>query len=150
MKTNWKNKKVAVLGLGVEGIASVRYLCEKGAAVTVLDEREHGEIDEEIRDELRLLNVTLKTGGTSLDNLGQYEAIIRSPGVRYLRKEVQDAKASGVHITSQTQLFFDECPCPVIGVTGTKGKGTTASLIYEMLKNSCVCDVMWTPDAFAS
>jgi UDP-N-acetylmuramoylalanine--D-glutamate ligase len=106
MKTNWKNKKVAVLGLGVEGIASVRYLCEKGAAVTVLDEREHGEIDEEIRDELRLLNVTLKTGGTSLDNLGQYEAIIRSPGVRYLRKEVQDAKASGVHITSQTQLFF--------------------------------------------
>lgn len=136
MKTNWKNKKVAVLGLGIEGISSVRYLCEKGAQVTVLDERENGEIDEEIRDELRMMNVTLVMGGTSLDNLGQYETVVRSPGVRYLRKEVQDAMVSGVHITSQTQLFLDECPCPVIGVTGSKGKGTTASLIYEMLKKS--------------
>ncbi len=136
MNTNWKDKRVAVIGLGVEGISSVRYLCEKGASVTVLDERESGEIDEEIRDELRLLNVTLMTGGTSLDNLGQYETIVRSPGVRFLRKELQEASAAGVSITSQTQLFLDECPCPVIGVTGTKGKGTTASLIYEMLKKS--------------
>ncbi len=60
--------------------------------------------------------------------------LIRSPGIAPFTKELVIAQEKGVLITSQIQLFLESCPCPVIGVTGTKGKGTTSSLIYEMLK----------------
>lgn len=136
MKTNWNNKKVAVLGAGVEGLATVRYLHEKGATLTVLDEQEKDVMDQEAINEIEMLGVELVTGRTSLDNLGQYDVVVRSPGVKLSRKELQEALANGIHITSQTELFLEECPCRVIGVTGTKGKGTTSTLIYEMLQKS--------------
>mgnify|MGYP001606461292 CR=1 FL=1 len=104
----FKNKRIAVWE-GIEGLSSAKYLKGKGAKVTILDR---------------------KDGEDYLKNLNQYDFIVRSPGVKpNLLKDVNQAK-----ITSQTKLFFDLCPCPIIGVTGTKGKGTTSSLIYEMLK----------------
>ena len=82
------------------------------------------------------LRAKLILGKKALDNLGQYDVLVRSPGVKTLRKELQEAREKGVKVTSQTQIFLEECPCRVIGVTGTKGKGTTSTLIYEMLKKS--------------
>ncbi len=107
---NFKGKKIAVVGFGLEGEASAKYLKEHGADVTVLDK---------------------KQGEDYLENLNQYDLVVRSPGVKIstLAQYVQSEK-----ISSQTKLFFDLCPSKIIGVTGTKGKGTTASLIYEMLK----------------
>jgi len=63
------------------------------------------------------------------NNLDAYDLILRSPGIKlsYLQN-------LGDKVTSHTKIFFDLCPCKIIGVTGTKGKGTTSSLIYEMLK----------------
>ncbi|MDP3941457.1 MAG: UDP-N-acetylmuramoyl-L-alanine--D-glutamate ligase [bacterium] len=133
---NLKSKKIAVLGLGIEGLASVRYLSEKGTKTTVLDERDEESLDQEALSEAKKLGVRLIMGRTSMDNLGQFDIILRSPGVKALRKELQEAREKGTIITSQTQLFLESCPCPVIGVTGTKGKGTTSTLIYEMLKKS--------------
>lgn len=105
----FKNKRVAVIGAGVEGKASKEFFKKKGAIVTVLDQRQ---------------------GKNYLKDLNKYDLVVRSPGVKLsLLKNANPAK-----ITSQTKLFFDLCPSPIIGVTGTKGKGTTASLIYEMLK----------------
>lgn len=106
---DFKDKKIAVVGLGMEGISSFKYLRKHGAKVTELDKNQ---------------------GENYLENLDQYDLIVRSPGIKLsLLNKVQPEK-----ITSQTKLFFDLCPCPIIGVTGTKGKGTTSSLIYEMLK----------------
>ena len=70
-------------------------------------------------------------GEKYLEGLDQYDLVIRSPGVKIstLEKFVSKDK-----ITSQIKIFFDLCPCEIIGVTGTKGKGTTSALIYEMLK----------------
>ncbi len=105
---NFKNKKVAILGLGVEGQSSAEFLKGQGADVTVLDEKGNPEY---------------------FNNLDAYDLILRSPGIKlsYLEN-------LGEKVTSHTKIFFDLCPCPIIGVTGTKGKGTTASLIYAMLK----------------
>ncbi len=120
---DFKNKKIAIIGKGIEGLSSEKYLRGKGANITVLDE---------------------KDDKNYLENLSQYDLIVRSPGVKLskLEESLKENSANGgvgskgksPEITSQTKLFFDLCPCKIIGVTGTKGKGTTSSLIYEMLK----------------
>ena len=107
---HFKNKKIAVIGEGIEGISSAKYLKSKGAKVTILDQ---------------------KQGSNYLDNLEDYDLVVRSPGIKI---EMLEKYVSRDKITSQTKTFFDICPCPIIGVTGTKGKGTTSTLIYEMLK----------------
>ena len=110
MKDTFKGKQIAVVGAGIEGQSSARFLREKGARVTILDQNQ---------------------GENYLENLKKYDLVVRSPGVKpsTLRKFAPEQK-----VTSQTKLFFDLCPGKIIGVTGTKGKGTTSSLIYEMLK----------------
>src|SRR3989344_5192726 len=107
---DFNNKKIAVVGEGVEGLSSAKHLKKHGAKATILDE---------------------KQGKGYLEGLDKYDLVVRSPGVKL---ELLEKYVSRDKIISQTKLFFDLCPCPIIGVTGTKGKGTTASLIYEMLK----------------
>lgn len=106
----FKDKKIAVIGEGVEGKSSADYLEKHGAIV-------------EIRDQ--------KQGEDYLKDLDKFDLVIRSPGVKIedLERFVPREK-----ITSQTKLFLDLYIGTTIGVTGTKGKGTTSSLIYEMLK----------------
>lgn len=129
----FKNKKVAVLGMGVEGVSSVKFLVKKGARVTVLDKKKGRELEEEIK-KLRNKDIKIITGKNYLENLSGFDIIVRSPGVKRNLPEIINAEKKGVVVSSQTKIFFDLCPCPIIGVTGTKGKGTTATLIYEMLK----------------
>lgn len=71
-----------------------------------------------------------------LSNLEQFDLIYRSPGVLYNRPEIQSAIKKGVRFSSPTNLFFEKAKGKVIGITGTKGKGTTTRLIYEILKNA--------------
>ncbi len=106
---DFKGLKIAVLGAGVEGLSSAKYLEAKGAIVALLDEKENKDY---------------------LSDLEKYDLIVRSPGVNpKLLKDLPKEK-----VTSQTRLFMELCPAKIIGVTGTKGKGTTSSLIYEMLR----------------
>ncbi len=107
--TNFKNKKVAILGFGVDTQDIIPWLEKQGAKITILDEAR----------------------GDKFENLDKYDLLVRSPGVYRYRKELLETKTE---ITSKTKLFFDNCPAKIIGVTGTKGKGTTATLIYEILK----------------
>ena len=69
-------------------------------------------------------------GDEYLKGLNKYDIVFRSPGIYFDLPELLDARNHGVEISSQMKLFFELCPCPIIGVTGTKGKGTTSSLIY--------------------
>ncbi|OGH14577.1 MAG: UDP-N-acetylmuramoylalanine--D-glutamate ligase [Candidatus Levybacteria bacterium RIFCSPLOWO2_02_FULL_37_10] len=125
MINKFKNKKIAVIGLGIEGLSSVKFFKKQEAKVIALDQKPSFAKASKGRQEKIML------GRDYLKNLDQYDLVVRSPGVKLglLEKYISRNK-----ITSQTKLFFDLCPCPIIGVTGTKGKGTTVSLIYEMLK----------------
>lgn len=102
-----KNKKIAVIGSGVEGLSSEKFLKEKGAMVALFDKTQ---------------------GDDYLKDLGKYDLIVRSPGIKPQLLEKYK------NVTSQTKLFFDLAPCKIIGVTGTKGKGTTSTLIHKMLE----------------
>ena len=112
-QTDFKNKRIAVIGEGIEGKSSSEFLKEQGAEVEIRDKNQ---------------------GEDYLKNLNKFDLIVRSPGVRIDKLITHNSELVIPKITSQTKLFFDLCPAKIIGVTGTKGKGTTSSLIYEMLK----------------
>lgn len=135
MVKDWENKKVAVLGIGVEGLSSIKFLQIEGAKVFVLDKKEKEEIDKEILSDLENMGIQLVLGKNYLEDLSNYEVIVRAPGFYRNDEKLIEASKNGVDITSVTKIFFDLCSGPIIGVTGTKGKGTTSSLIYEMMKS---------------
>lgn len=136
MITDFKNKKIAILGLGVEGVATAKFLAEKGGKIWILDNNKKENIDQEFLTSVEKIAEGFICGENYLETLSDFDMIVRSPGVRRLTPELLEAEEKGVIITSQIKLFFDLCPAKIIGVTGTKGKGTTSSLIYEMLKES--------------
>jgi len=110
---NWKGKKVAILGWGVDTQDVEPWLRGQGAEITILDEKKDGE---------------------PFGDLSGFDVLVRSPGVYRFRKEIVEAEKKGTVVTSKMKIFFDVCRGKIIGVTGTKGKGTTATLIYEILK----------------
>jgi UDP-N-acetylmuramoylalanine--D-glutamate ligase len=125
-----QRSKIAILGYGVEGKAMLEYFVHHNYDnITVCDA--NVDIEDKMPD-----GVSVRFGPEYLDNLMDFEVIFRSPGIRYLEPRVQAAKAAGAQITSSTAFFMDQAICPVIGVTGTKGKGTTCTLIHEMLKKA--------------
>jgi len=129
---DFKNKKIAVVGFGIEGLSSALYLAGKGAEVTVFDKNK--EFSEKVAvEEAKKMKVNFVLGEFYLERVKGFDLVVRSPGIKLsvLEKYVPREK-----ITSQIKLFFDLCPAEIIGITGTKGKGTTSSLIYEMLKKT--------------
>lgn len=128
----YKGKKIAVLGLGIEGTDAVKYLLANGADVTLFDRKEESELDFDGIDKSKIKTVTGKD--YLAKSLAGFDVIVRSPGVYRYLPEIVNAEKSGVKIESPIKIFFENCPGKIIGVTGTKGKGTTSTLIYEILK----------------
>ncbi len=75
-----------------------------------------------------------KTGADYLKNLDEYDTVVRSPGIPAHLPELQAYTKSGGWVTTATNIFFSVCPGKTIGITGTKGKSTTSSLIAHILK----------------
>lgn len=126
----YRGKKIAVLGFGIEGMSVADFLTD--AEITVFDEKKREDFDLAVLNKYEAKGVVFELG--EVGELIGYYAVFRSPGFHPKMPQLVVASESGVEITSATKLFFDLCPCQIIGVTGTKGKGTTSTLIYEMLK----------------
>lgn len=127
--------KVAVLGLGMEGKDTISYLQKNGVKnITIFDIKEKNELDLHEFDVSRLKFIT---GKDYLKNgIKNFDLVFRSPGVYRYLPEIVEAEKAGCEITSNIKYFFKEFKGMTIGVTGTKGKGTTSTLIYEILKKS--------------
>lgn len=120
--------KIAILGYGIEGKSLIRYFLKKGADITLCDQREIS-----LKD-AGLPNVKKQCGEKYLEGLEKFDFVFRSPGIPFLTPAIQRAIQRGAKITSLTKYFFEKCPAKIIGITGTKGKGTTAMLLYDILK----------------
>ena len=132
-----KTKSILILGLGVEGISTLRFLLElfPDKALGVADlgplERLDAEAQRIIASDPRIVQ---HFGDNYLGFLERYDLIIKTPGISIVNHpEIRRAFEAG-KLTSHTALFFANCPGTIIGVTGTKGKGTTSKLIHSMLK----------------
>lgn len=130
----FRGKRVLIIGFGTEGQAAAAFFHRHGAAVTVCDEREEVAFSQPVIEEYKDRGVEFSFGEFSLDGSG-VDIVVRSPGVNPAHPLVAATRDHGAIVTSSTEVFFGLCPAPIIGVTGTKGKGTTSSLIYEMLKS---------------
>lgn len=131
VKSRYAGKQVGVLGLGREGIEVVRFMVREGASVTVLDAATPKQLAN--YDLANKLGVTFQLGSRYKDNWEELDIIVRSPGVPLDMPELRKASKKGVVITSSIKIFFELCPAKIIGITGSKGKSTTTSLIYLML-----------------
>jgi UDP-N-acetylmuramoylalanine--D-glutamate ligase len=127
---SWRGVPVAILGFGVNNRALARWLAKQGAQVTICDQNEAvREADPETANEY-----SWQVGDAWLSDLGRFTYLFRTPGLRPDQPEILAAVAAGSILTSQTELFFALCPAPIIGITGTKGKGTTSTLLAAMLR----------------
>lgn len=125
-------KKNAILGFGIEGQSLARFFAESNIPFTVLDQKTFDQFTQS--EQKLLLNIKSRIlGNTYLKNLKDFDIIFRSPGIYRYLAEIVEAENFGVFISSPMQLFFDLSPAKIIGVTGTKGKGTTSTLIYKIL-----------------
>jgi len=127
-----KNKKIAVLGVGISNRPLVKLLAENGISVTAFDRKTYADLGE-YADTLKELGVKLISNGGMMDD-EQYDIIFRSPGIRPDRADILKALEKGAVLTSEMEVFFEVCPCKIIAVTGSDGKTTTTTLICELLR----------------
>ncbi len=125
----FQNKKVALLGAGMENMSLIPHLHTAGAAITLCNKQPF-DVPKEYENHLRL-----QIGDHYLDNLDQFDFIFRSPGLPVARVDaaLQHKTAQPVR-TSAMDLFFALGLGQTVGVTGTKGKGTTSTMIGSILE----------------
>ena len=131
IRYNFKDKKVCILGYGREGQSTLKwfrkYYYDDIKSLTIADQNPSSLYG----DELAECNCELKYGENYLSGIQDYDIIIKSPGIN-LNKIEKDIPSN--KITSQSDIFLQEYGGQCIGVTGTKGKSTTSTLIYTMLR----------------
>ncbi len=119
--------KVAILGYAVDGLSAAKHWHDLGHEITVCDKKTDVEVPNW---------ATAKLGEDYLSSLDTFDLIVRSPGVHPSEITKANPNAPDIlnKITSCINEFFAKCPAPIIAVTGTKGKGTTCTLIYKFLQ----------------
>lgn len=127
-----KDKRIVILGFGLEGKSTYNFI-RKYLSEKELDIRYNKENIEEEREYLNKdKHLSFITGEKYLEGLEEYNIILKSPGISFKNIDISKFEEN---IYSQLELFLEHTKSFTIGITGTKGKSTTSSLIYEILKN---------------
>ena len=132
-----RGKRVLIMGLGLHGsgIASARYAAQQGAIVRVTDLRPAEVLVPSIRT-LEGLPIEYVLGEHREEDFRWAEIVIPVPGVKRSSPYLRIARENGAQIEQEIAFFFQACTGRIIGITGTRGKTTTAMLIYEILRAS--------------
>ena len=127
-------KRITIIGLAREGIALARYLAPRGAVITVSDMKSKDVLVDSI-EELSSFEIHFALGGHP-EGILNCDCLFVSPGVPWNIPILQEAARRGIPVSGESRFFLENCPAPVIGITGSSGKTTTVSLTGEMLKAS--------------
>lgn len=130
-----KNARILILGFGREGQSTLSFLRKyfPNKEIAVVDQNKVDIKDRQVKTFF---------GEGYLKSIYDYDVVFKSPGVPNKIGEIKEARAKGIEITSQTKLFFDLCEGEIVGITGTKGKSTTTTLIYEILQEAGIDSVI--------
>ncbi|MBU3901462.1 UDP-N-acetylmuramoyl-L-alanine--D-glutamate ligase, partial [Patescibacteria group bacterium] len=132
---DFKDKKVTVMGVGLHGggVGVIKFLAEQGAKILATDLRKEAELKPSLEALAGLANIEYVLGEHRLADFTSADMVIKNPGVASDSKYLAAAKENNVPIESDIGIFLELCPAPIIGVTGTKGKSTTAALLAHVL-----------------
>ena len=128
MSVDWKGMRVVIIGAARQGTVLARYLAERGAWVTLNDQRTAAQL-QSAQDSLADLPVEWRLGGHPLDLLDGIDLLCPSGGVPLELILIQEALRRGIPLSNDSQIFLESAACPVIGITGSAGKTTTTTLV---------------------
>ncbi|MFH2118614.1 MAG: UDP-N-acetylmuramoyl-L-alanine--D-glutamate ligase, partial [Candidatus Paceibacterota bacterium] len=138
-------QKILILGLGAEGWSTYQFLRQHlpDLKLTIADQRPIAKLIDEQQAILQQdQHATLALGASYLDKIDKFDLIFKAPGIPKSlldasgKPAIKKAITKGAQLASNTQLFFELCPGKIIGITGTKGKSTTAAVIHHVLETS--------------
>ena len=136
IEKNFMNKKIMFCGLGKSNLPLLQILTNKyGIPVIAYDHNSEEKID------LNTLNILRKNKYVSLRLADEtvwsesFDIVIRTPGISFFSENIEKIRKNGAVVTSEMEIFFDICPCKIIGITGSDGKTTVTTIISELLKN---------------
>ena len=127
-----KGKTVSVIGIGISNQPLIELLLKNNISVTARD-RASREALGDTAAKLEALGAKLILGEKYLDNLSE-AVIFRTPGLKPSTPELVKAIENGAVVTSEMEVFFEVCPCPILAVTGSDGKTTTTTIISKILE----------------
>ncbi len=132
----FKDKKITVYGLGLHGggVGVVKFLVANGAQVIVTDLGSREKLAPSLEKLKGLKNIKYVLGQHRSEDFTNVDMVIKNPAIAWTDQHVKLALEKKIPVEMDSSLFFKLCKNKIIGVTGTKGKTTTAVLIYEILK----------------
>ena len=132
----FKDKKITVLGLGLHGggVGIVKFLATRGARIVVTDMKSKEELSSSLEKLKGIKNVEYILGQHRNEDFVKTDMVIKNPSVRWDNPHIKLALEKKIPVEMDSGLFFELCKNSIIGITGTKGKTTTAALIFEILK----------------
>lgn len=134
-----RKHSVIILGFGKEGQSVYRYIRKKfpRKKIAIADRKAFRDFAPDMRELLKGdKRVTLHLGEDYLTHLKKYQVIIKSPGINRRLKAIKQAVKKGCIMTTGTNIFFAQVKGMTIGITGSKGKSTTCTALYEILKTA--------------
>lgn len=139
MVKNWQGKKVLIMGLGLQGgaLQVAKWLLKRKAVLTITDLKTAEQLKNSL-DQLKKLpgfkTIKFRLGEHLADDFVNQDLIVQNPSVPRESKFLQIAKKNKIPLVNEAAMFFGLFAGPIIGVTGTRGKSSTSTLLHHILK----------------
>ena len=130
-----KKSKIAIIGAGVSNIPLFSYLSDMNCDVSLFDRNNYDKLSDEVKELVKKYNITTYLGNDYLDSLVGFDIIFRSPSMLPTNSYLQAEIDRGAMVTTEVEQVLSLAPCKSIGVTGSKGKTTTTTIINNILTN---------------
>jgi len=140
VNTNYfNNKKITVFGLGLlgGGLGVVKFIASHGAKkIIITDIKDKKQLKKTVDKLKGIKNIELVLGYHRIEDFTKVDMVIKNPQIPWDNKYIKEALKNNIPVEMDSSLFFKLCPNKIIGITGTKGKTTTSSMIFDLLNNS--------------
>jgi len=133
-KCELKEKRIAVIGTGVSNLPLIKVLVDLDCDVTVFDKKNFEEMNTEVKEVIEANKIPTSLGENYLEKLIGFDVIFRSPSFLPTNSYLVKEQERGALVTTEIEQVIKLSPCPVIGITGSKGKTTTTTILYNILK----------------